>query len=496
MPGASRRLLALRSGLQAGLLSLLLAIAGWYALRQFGIDVDGASFAWITGGASIAAAVLTRFYVGYAVSRRVAYVVDVLDAHAREKSLQRLPDLGDDEIGDIGRAVNALLANLTSLEVRMIEQGQELRSTREELVLKQALGEKTAELEQRLRERALLFDIVRASASEEELDAVLGHITGRLGGALRLRECMLFLVDAETERLTLRAAHGFERPGDLLERIVLFEEEPFGKVAETGEMIRIGNLSALPEGSLWAPVTPAGSMVILPVIHHGKTTGVLAVTRASENAFSDLDSSLLSAIADQLGLAIRHTQLFDELRRGSQHDDLTGLGNRRLLRIRLEDELLRSERFSQSVSVLAIDIDYFKSLNDRHGHPTGDASLRKLAGLMTRNLRRIDTIARIGGEEFVVLLPRTDSTTAILVAEKLRTLVEQTDFPGGEGQPGKRLTVSIGVACRNEHETGADLLERADVALYDAKDRGRNCVAIAHQPTAASARSRTKSRIW
>lgn len=474
----------------------MLAVAGWVALRGFGVEVGGIEFAWVTCGAALAAGLLTRFYVHFAVSRRVGHVVNVLDAHAREKSLQRLPDLGDDEIGDIGRAVNALLANLTSLEVRMIEQGQELRSTREELVLKHALGEKTAELEQRLRERALLFDIVRASASEEELDTVLGHITNRLGGALALRECMLFLVDAGTERLTLRAAHGFERPGDLLERIVLFDEEPFGKVAASGEMARISDLSALPEGSVWAPVEPRGSMMILPVIHHGKTTGVLAVTRGDIGAFTDLDEALLSAIADQLGLAIRHTQMFDELRRGSQHDDLTGLGNRRLLRIRLEDELLRSERFSQSVSVLAIDIDHFKSLNDRHGHPTGDASLRKLAGLMTRNLRRIDTIARIGGEEFVVLLPRTDSKTAILVAEKLRSLVEQTDFPGGEGQPGKRLTVSIGVASRQDDETGADLLERADVALYDAKDRGRNCIAIARQPTAASARSRTRSRIW
>ena len=165
------------------------------------------------------------------------------------------------------------------------------------------------------------------------------------------------------------------------------------------------------------------------------TTGVMAVTREDTSAFSEVETGLLEAISDQLGLAIRHTQLFDELRRGSQHDDLTGLGNRRLLRIRLEDELHRAERFGQAVSILAIDIDYFKALNDRHGHPTGDASLRKLAGLMTRNLRRIDTIARIGGEEFVVLLPRTKLSEAGQVAEKLRSIVERTEFPGGDGQP-------------------------------------------------------------
>jgi diguanylate cyclase (GGDEF)-like protein len=224
------------------------------------------------------------------------------------------------------------------------------------------------------------------------------------------------------------------------------------------------------------------------------TSGVMAITREQSSGFSDVDVALLEAISDQLGLAIRHTQLFHELRRGSQHDDLTGLGNRRLLRIRLEDELHRAERFGQTVSVLVIDIDHFKSLNDRHGHPTGDASLRKLAGLMTRNLRRIDTIARVGGEEFVVLLPRTNLTEASVVAEKLRSVVERTEFPGGEGQPGGTLTISIGVATLQHDETGAALLARADTALYAAKDRGRNSVVLAPQPT-ISARSLTRSRI-
>lgn len=475
-------------------MSLALSIAGWFGLRWAGIEVALPVFAWVTAVATGVAGVLTAFYVELSVGRRIARVVRVLDAHAKESSLQRLPDLGDDEIGEIGRAVNDLLANLTSLEVRMIEQGQELRYTREELVLKKALSLKSAELEQRLQERALLFDIVRASASEQALDAVLGDIATRVGKALHLRECMLFLVDEETRRLTLRAAYGFEQPGELLERIVLFDEDALGKVAQFGDSIVIDDLADLGGETLWEPIAQTGSMAILPVVHHGATTGVMAATRSDTRAFSGIDTGLLEAISDQLGLAIRHTQLFDELRRGSQHDDLTGLGNRRLLRIRLEDELHRAERFGQAVSVLAIDIDYFKALNDRHGHPTGDASLRKLAGLMTRNLRRIDTIARIGGEEFVVLLPRTNLDEAAGVAEKLRSMVEGTEFPGGEGQPGGTLTVSVGVAALRSEETGADLLARADSALYEAKDRGRNRVVKASQ-AAGSARSLTKSRI-
>jgi diguanylate cyclase (GGDEF)-like protein len=256
----------------------------------------------------------------------------------------------------------------------------------------------------------------------------------------------------------------------------------------------IDDLSGLDRDALWEPIPRRGSMAILPIVHRGTTTGIMAATRDESAAFSEVETGLLEAIANQLGLAIRHTQTFDELRRGSQHDDLTGLGNRRLLRIRLQDELHRAERFGHAASVLAIDIDYFKVLNDRHGHPTGDASLRKLAGLMTRNLRRIDTIARIGGEEFVVLLPQTNLDAAAQVADKLRSIVQSTEFPGGDDQPGGMLTVSVGVATLRTDETGADLLLRADAALYEAKERGRNCVVTASQPL-GPARSATRSRI-
>jgi diguanylate cyclase len=146
------------------------------------------------------------------------------------------------------------------------------------------------------------------------------------------------------------------------------------------------------------------------------------------------------------------------------------------------------------VSVLAIDIDFFKQLNDRCGHPTGDAALRRLASLMTRNLRRIDTIARTGGEEFVVVLPRTNLSEAKQVGEKLRHIVEQTSFPGGAGQPAGALTVSIGVAALQGSENVQQLLCRADAALYEAKAEGRNRVVIADQ-AAGSMRSLTRSRI-
>jgi diguanylate cyclase (GGDEF)-like protein len=461
---------------------------GGFSVYWLGIEFPMQLFLTLTIGATLIAGLLVRFYVQFAVSRRIRQVATVLEGHAEDSGLQRLPNLGEDEIGEIGRAVNKLLANLTSLEVQMIEQGREL-------ILKQELEAKSAELEQRLSERALLFDVVRASASERELDQVLADIAARIGRSLTLRECLLFLNDADTQRLVLQAAHGVSDPSTLLGRTVLLDEAPIGQTAREGQPLVFGDVAEqLEPGRLWLEIAHRGSLALFPVMHKESAIGVLAVTRDREDAFSPVELGLLSALAEQLGLAIRHTQLFDELRRGSQQDDLTGLGNRRLLRARLEDEQLRCERFGQAVSVLAIDIDFFKQLNDRCGHPTGDAALRRLASVMTRNLRRIDTIARTGGEEFVVVLPRTNLAEAKQVGEKLRHIVEETSFPGGASQPAGALTVSIGIATLHGSEDVQQMLSRADAALYEAKAKGRNRVVVANQ-AAGSMRSLTRSRI-
>ena len=383
---------------------------------------------------------------------------------------------------------------MTSLQTKVLERDQELADTRQALELKDALEKKSAELEQRLRERALLFEIVRASVSQRELDSVLRDITSRLGLSLQLREFVVLLADKETNRLVVKAAHSLRSPLRLTERIVLLHEGPLGEVARTRSPNIIMDLAAWDgEDILLNMIERRGSIAAFPILHRGETIGVMAATRSLPNAFSEEQIHLLGAIADQLALAIVHARLFDEMRRGSQHDDLTGLANRRLLGMRLEDELHRSERFEQPTSVLAFDIDHFKKLNDRHGHPTGDAALRKLASLMTRHLRRIDTIARTGGEEFVVLLPRTDHAEALGVAEKIRALVEATTFPGDADQPLGTMTISAGAATLIPGESAKALLARADTALYAAKNAGRNRVMGADQPEVVI-RSRTKSR--
>jgi diguanylate cyclase (GGDEF)-like protein/PAS domain S-box-containing protein len=162
-------------------------------------------------------------------------------------------------------------------------------------------------------------------------------------------------------------------------------------------------------------------------------------------------------------------------RREAFGDHLTGLSNRRAFFEAAEQELLRSRANPRPTALIALDADHFKAINDRHGHPGGDAVLQHLAGILGDTFREVDVVARIGGEEFAVLLPSTDLPRAAVVAERLRAIVASSvvDFDGSR----IRYTVSAGVAHLDDGEGGIDLLlKRADGALYAAKRAGRNRV--------------------
>ncbi|SFD67088.1 sensor domain-containing diguanylate cyclase [Massilia yuzhufengensis] len=162
-------------------------------------------------------------------------------------------------------------------------------------------------------------------------------------------------------------------------------------------------------------------------------------------------------------------------RREAFGDYLTGLANRRAFFEAAEQELQRSNAVPRPTAVIAIDADHFKAINDRHGHPGGDCVLQHLAAILGETFREVDVVARIGGEEFAVLLPSTDLPRAAVVAERLRSAVasEVVDFEGAR----IRYTVSAGVASLADGEGGIDLLlKRADQALYAAKRAGRNRV--------------------
>lgn len=224
----------------------------------------------------------------------------------------------------------------------------------------------------------------------------------------------------------------------------------------------------------------------VPLLGHGELLGVLHLGTASLGAAEAAASRLhlLNAIANQVALSLANLRLRDKLLEQSHIDPLTGLYNRRAIDEHFEEGVRRALAESREIALLALDIDHFKSFNDRHGHDGGDVALREVGTLLRRTLRHGDVLCRFGGEEFAVLLPETTSAEAEVVAEKLRTAVEAMPLHR-EGRSLGHVSVSIGVAVLDvQGDTLSALMRRADRALYRAKSGGRNRVAVSRQDDA------------
>ncbi|HUX25062.1 MAG TPA: diguanylate cyclase [Burkholderiales bacterium] len=222
----------------------------------------------------------------------------------------------------------------------------------------------------------------------------------------------------------------------------------------------------------------AGATLARPLL-----AGLGAIDKATALlAAGDLSARAVLDGTDELGqLALAFNTMAEKLEKNeaalrelATHDGLTALYNHHTFYVLLGDELARAQRFNRPLSLLLLDIDHFKRVNDTHGHQAGDAVLKGLSELLGREARAIDRVCRYGGEEFTVILPETDLEAAALIAERLRASVEAQPFDVEAGAP-LRITVSIGVASWPLQGEGVDtLVAAADTALYAAKRSGRN----------------------
>ena len=221
------------------------------------------------------------------------------------------------------------------------------------------------------------------------------------------------------------------------------------------------------------PDAGAGAMAI-PVRSGGHPFGVLGYYgRASPFDEEDVDS--LEILVRQAETAIENSFLYEEAVRLSLTDGMTGLWNRRNFDLRLESELSRALRFSEPFAVVFVELDQMKAVNDRWGHQAGDTVLIELARRLTEAVREVDVVARWGGDEFTLLLPKTGLDGALLLAEKIRSAVGTASFRIDNGS--LDITISVGVAAYPEHgASGKDLVNAADAAMYQAKAKGRNRV--------------------
>jgi len=245
-------------------------------------------------------------------------------------------------------------------------------------------------------------------------------------------------------------------------------------------MVNSGRPLVIPDtfsetGQLRRTVSRYRSWIGAPIVVQGDILACLSLSKSEPGFYQQENADLLAIFAGQVGLALQNARLFEEIQQLAMTDELTGISNRRFLMESGRREINRAQRFARPFSILFMDIDHFKVVNDTYGHAVGDQVLRFLAEYCQKNLREVDVFGKYGGEEFVVLLPETDTSEAVIIAERLRDMIKNEPIATTVGP--LAITVSFGVASFSQAMHDFDmLLYQADMAMYAAKQAGRNQV--------------------
>jgi diguanylate cyclase (GGDEF)-like protein len=220
------------------------------------------------------------------------------------------------------------------------------------------------------------------------------------------------------------------------------------------------------------------SGLLIPLCQGVCSHGVIKLFFRERLRFDTEVQTWLLTSAAILYRSLRRATLYVKAQKMATIDGLTGLYNRRFFMEQLAKEFVRSRRYRNWLSLIIVDIDYFKNYNDANGHLAGDRVLKRVARAIRENVREIDLVARWGGEEFVLLLPEISGENGMVVAEKIRRAVESQRFKNERKQPNRQLTISLGVAQNSTNvKNHLEMFNQADAALYRAKLEGRNrCV--------------------
>jgi len=332
------------------------------------------------------------------------------------------------------------------------------------------------DLTRRVQELSTLYEVGRELSSSLELDKLLRKIVDSATQLLDCEMCSLMLLEEDKQTLCIRYAKGICQ--EVVKRArVKVGEGIAGWVAKQGEPLLIEDIEKHP---LFARKSQkkyrTKSLLSVPLKIRSEVIGVLNVNNKRSNAvFTSKDRDILMMLASQAAVAIENARLYEELERLAITDGLTQLYVPRYFHEELDKELRRAERYKRPLSLLMMDIDHFKKINDTYGHLQGDQVLRELAGLLKRCARQDDIVARYGGEEFAIALVETNKKGGLKAAERIRRTVEEFEFSGPAGP--LPVTISIGVASYpQDATTKRDLIAKADMALLTAKERGRNRV--------------------
>ena len=379
-------------------------------------------------------------------------------------------------LADLLARVAALLsarAEMRDIRLRLIRREEELQRAQDDIATSRQLVE--------------ILNEVTAELTAAEIYRVLAR---RVARALDLRHCSIVLASAGDSTGTVVATYDDPAISDLQVRIDRYPE--LLTALRTNRVVLVPDVLKDPMfkevRQLWkleGRTAPVRSVLAIPFTLDRRRSGLFFLrTERGERALSTEDADFAGIVIRAAVAAIRRAQALESTRADNRRleelattDSLTRLLNRRALLERLSVEVDRARRFHQHLSLLMVDIDHFKSINDQHGHLVGDAILREMGSVLGGAARTVDVVARYGGEEFVLIVPETALDGAVVFGERLRETVAEHRFDLGS-EPIFHLTCSVGVATFPSPRVASpeDLFARADEALYRAKSGGRNQV--------------------
>lgn len=460
-------------------------------------------FAQVGVGLCLMVLILSILVKGLAerlISSRLARLMGLIENAEQGSFLIRAEVDREDEIGHVILGFNQLLGVITQIQARQLEKEHEREDAELQRNIRLRLEDTLSQLERsnerlkvKVRAQELLMEAAHRLGGTLKRESVVERLLALVEEKLTWPQFAVFLLEdqgQECSHLRLTASYGFSKEGVVPNAKVEIGEGVVGIVAQTGAPLVVRNLEKEKRLKVWEyqdhslpmpQLKKTIALMAVPTIHKGRVMGVFLFCDPNDGGFDSDDVTLISALGAQTALAIVNAELYETTLELATSDPLTGVLNRRAMVKQIEFEMARAERFGTEVALLLVDVDHFKSYNDRMGHVLGDVALKEIAKALRDNIRKVDTVARFGGEEFCVILPQSDFTAAREVASKLCGSVRGLRLRGVEKQELGHLSVSIGIAVFsgmkgqvNSDDAVNDLIAIADQALYEAKKLGRD----------------------
>ena len=370
-----------------------------------------------------------------------------------EGELQRIQSMSEEQFVKAKELIQNLVGMITQLNFK-----------------KYGLTKEVAQL-------SALHEITNLVGAVGDFDKMLHHLGVKITQLTGIDKCTLIIRDEKIERFLIATSPflnaEFRNAFIAFTRDILFERRFF--IRDNFVLEQVDDLLE-PEYVDLYRLNGIKQRVTIPLVVRDRTIGLLELYPETDMELTKEKLDFFIQVAVQTGVAIDNAAIFSHAERLATTDGLTGLLNFRTFHHQFALEIKRAQRYKQKLSVVMIDIDDFKSVNDTYGHLLGNVVLSEFANILRGSVREVDIIARYGGEEFVAVLPETPGQGADIVAERLRSMVSGCAFPG-PGNKTLRLSVSIGVAEFTDRiRTPEDLLDEADKALLAAKQRGKDQV--------------------